>query len=462
MFHCNFANDRFEKHMDILFMITHNANFNTAIQALILIHQVATAKQIVLDRYYRTLYESLLDRRLTTSSKQALYLNLLFKSLKSDNNTSRVKAFIKRLVQITSMHSPGFICGALFLLSELLASRLDLKSLLSSTSTISEYDAHKRDPLYANAENSSLWELSPLLQHYHPTVQLYAQNLVTPQHATKPDLALHTTKHFLDRFVYRNPKTKVTVRGSSLMQPLPGLDTNLILRIKGSALSERAVNSEDWWRQQSAKIRPDEVFFHRYFVAKEEKEVKVAGKKRKRDDEDMDEDEVWEAIVKSSKEEGGDDVDFDGSDGEVDWSDEEELDEEAFAEMNEGVSEDEIGGFEEEISDEEGAVGDFFDDEAEVDGEEEEDEEEEEKDESAGDDEEEEVEDTMEMSGEDEESDASGDRFEFGDDESDIMASDEEVDVPIKEVKSDRSKKRKLKSLPTFASAEDYAHMLED
>src|SRR5579862_9047576 len=108
--------------MDILFMITHDANFNTAIQALILIFQVATAKQMVLDRYYRTLYESLLDRRLTTSSKQALYLNLLFKSLKSDTNTSRVKAFIKRIVQITSMHSPGFICGALFLLSELLAS----------------------------------------------------------------------------------------------------------------------------------------------------------------------------------------------------------------------------------------------------------------------------------------------------------------------------------------------------
>ena len=37
---------RFEKHMDILFMITHDANFNTAIQALILIQQVATSKQV--------------------------------------------------------------------------------------------------------------------------------------------------------------------------------------------------------------------------------------------------------------------------------------------------------------------------------------------------------------------------------------------------------------------------------
>lgn len=32
--------------MDVLFMITHDANFNTAVQALILIYQVANAKQV--------------------------------------------------------------------------------------------------------------------------------------------------------------------------------------------------------------------------------------------------------------------------------------------------------------------------------------------------------------------------------------------------------------------------------
>jgi hypothetical protein len=32
----------------------------------------------------RTLYESLLDPRVATSSKQSLYLNLLYKSLKND------------------------------------------------------------------------------------------------------------------------------------------------------------------------------------------------------------------------------------------------------------------------------------------------------------------------------------------------------------------------------------------
>jgi len=38
--------NRFEKNMDILYRITHDANFNTAIQALILIQQVVSAKQV--------------------------------------------------------------------------------------------------------------------------------------------------------------------------------------------------------------------------------------------------------------------------------------------------------------------------------------------------------------------------------------------------------------------------------
>ena len=360
------------------------------------------------------------------------------------------------------MHSPGFICGVLFLLAELTTSRPDLKSLWSTTSQISEYDARKRDPLYANAETSSLWELSPLLLHYHPTVQLYAQNLLHAQPNTaKPDLALHSVKHFLDRFVYRNPKTKSVTRGASIMQPLPGTDTSLILGVKAHAKTEIAVNSEEWWKQQIDKIKPDEIFFHRYFVAKEEGEVKAFGKKRKRgeDDEDeMDEDEIWEALVKSSKEEGGiGDVDIDDGDESVEWSDE-ELDDDMVEEMNDEASdiesdEDIDEDVDVEISREEGDVNAFFDDEAE--DVEDDDEEIDEMAEGEIGSDEEPWEDT------DESEDVDG-RFEFGDSASDIMDSDEEIPVPIQQTNADRSKKRKLKSLPTFASVEDYADMLED
>jgi ribosome biogenesis protein MAK21 len=104
--------------MDTLFRITHAGTFNTSIQAMQLIYQVSHSRQTVSDRFYRTLYDSLFDRRLVTSSKQAMYLNLLFKAIKADTSTSRVMAFVKRLLQMLGMHQPPFICGALYLLGE--------------------------------------------------------------------------------------------------------------------------------------------------------------------------------------------------------------------------------------------------------------------------------------------------------------------------------------------------------
>lgn len=139
------------------------------------------------DRFYRTLYESLLDQRLVTSSKQAMYLNLLFRALKVDTQVKRVKAFVKRVIQIATFHQPSFICGVLFLLSELESAIPSLHSLLDTPQETAEdeeevfrdvpeegeekkdeeeteekkveYDGRKRDPSYASADRSCLWEL---------------------------------------------------------------------------------------------------------------------------------------------------------------------------------------------------------------------------------------------------------------------------------------------------------------
>lgn len=53
-----------EKHLDTLFRITHSSNFNTSVQALMLIQQLAVSKHLTVERFYRTLYESLLDSTL--------------------------------------------------------------------------------------------------------------------------------------------------------------------------------------------------------------------------------------------------------------------------------------------------------------------------------------------------------------------------------------------------------------
>ena len=137
--------DRLQKHIDTLFRITHTSTFNISLQALTLILQISTTlttasatsgkastssessgsslSTTLRDRFYRSLYASLTDPRLSTSNKQALYLNLVFKALKVDSDTARVAAFVRRFVQVlaSGVSAAGaieFVAGGLYLLGE--------------------------------------------------------------------------------------------------------------------------------------------------------------------------------------------------------------------------------------------------------------------------------------------------------------------------------------------------------
>ena len=84
----------------------------------------STAK-LITDRYYCTLYASLLDACLASSSKQAMYLNLFFKSVKPDagsgDNSEQTKGLIQRFVQVLVSGGGGateFVAGGLYLLGE--------------------------------------------------------------------------------------------------------------------------------------------------------------------------------------------------------------------------------------------------------------------------------------------------------------------------------------------------------
>src|ERR1700709_1219005 len=151
--------------MDTLFRITHSSNFNTSIQALILIEQLATTKHLAVDRFYRTLYESLLDPRLITSSKHALYLNLLFRALRSDLNIRRVKAFVKRMLQIVTLHQPPFICGVLYLIRELEVTFPSLKTLLNDPEIDDEEDEEVFRDVPENASQVQDTDMDPLRTH---------------------------------------------------------------------------------------------------------------------------------------------------------------------------------------------------------------------------------------------------------------------------------------------------------
>ncbi|KAH6660217.1 CBF/Mak21 family-domain-containing protein, partial [Truncatella angustata] len=421
-----------ETHLDTLFRITHSSNFNTSIQALMLIQQMATTRHLATERFYRTLYESLLDPRLTTSSKQALYLNLLYRSLKSDVDVRRVKAFVKRMLQVLNLHQPSFICGIIYLIMELWTTFPDLSTLLNEPEEHDEseaigqtdaangdtfskatdvYDGRKRVPEYSNAHRSCLWELMPFLRHFHPTVDIYASSLLRGQKpAQKPDLGSHTLINFLDKFVYKNPKATDSTRGSSLMQPLAVTGQGSVL-VSGKPGNKTAatVNSAAFWNKKAEDVAVEDVFFHEYFSqigkpaqAARAKKIKSDAADPGAEGSDAGEDEIWEAL-KASRPEVQDD-----SESEIDANFEELM---ADDDSDAGLDEMDVDG------ESEGSALDF--------------------------------------------SDASS--LDFGSEGED----EEEGGAPTgkdgdgKPGAESRKRKKMLKSLPTFASVDDYAQMLE-
>lgn len=412
-----------------------------------------------------------MDQRLIGSSKQALYLNLLFRALKADTSAKRVKAFVKRIMQVATLHQPSFICGVLYLLSELETTMPSIRSLITDpepneedeeevfqdipdededaltiaapTKTVKPqagptYDGRKRDPLHAEADRSCLWELLPFINHFHPTVALYAQCLLEKKPMpSKPDLGMHTLTHFLDRFVYRNAKTaSANTRGTSIMQPLSGgKSLGMVLSTRDGMRGSVPVNSESFWKKKVEDVVPEEVFFHRYFNLTRPGEKRSQGKRKRsnEDDSDSEEEEIWKALVDSRPElegEGEEGVDFDDDDdGMLDMSDDDEEIDMDSDDLDLGEDDDEEWDSEGDVEDAGGDAAAMFEAQLEK---------------------------------------ASAKRQKLveadSDDDSDggVMVIDEDAVAAEAKAKDGKKKKSKTKGLPMFASMEDYADMMSD
>ncbi|KAG8444502.1 hypothetical protein GDO86_009605 [Hymenochirus boettgeri] len=344
------SNEKVKEELDTLFKIVHVVNFNTSVQVLMLLFQVMDSQQTVSNRYYAALYRKLLDPGLSQGSKQTMFLNLLYKSLKADVVLRRVKAFMKRILQVTCCQKPSFICGALYLISEIMKIKPGLKVLLQENGENDEeehfhdlpdddggsevdsnekdciknideqtlmfenkmtsaswvhqqtlqglknsnnYDPFNRNPLFCGADNTSLWELKKLSKHFHPSVALFAKTILegdTIQYTGDP-LQDFTLMRFLDRFVYRNPKVHKVPENSR---------GYLMHQRKKHYMNEGKppVNSAKFLEKNETEIPVDEVFFHRYF-----KKLLKDKQKFKRDEdeesvEDVDDDE-FENIIDS-------------------------------------------------------------------------------------------------------------------------------------------------------------------
>uniref|UniRef100_A0A3Q2ZDU1 CCAAT/enhancer-binding protein zeta n=1 Tax=Kryptolebias marmoratus TaxID=37003 RepID=A0A3Q2ZDU1_KRYMA len=363
------GDQKVKEQLDSLFRVVHLTRFNTAVQALMLLFQVLDSQQSVSDRFYVALYRKLLDPGLSGSSRQNLFLNLLYKSMKSDVAPRRVRAFIKRLLQVGAEQNPSFTCGALFLVSEVLKAKPGLKILLQESGDEEEfkdlseeksdeddaeenfvdadrtgdgsgppkvkptaswvhhqnlegvsqnYDPLHRNPLFCGADHTSLWELHRLAQNFHPSVALFAKTLLqgdSIQYSGDP-LQDFTLIRFLDRFVFRNPKQ---LKGK---QHLP---VSLCPRVlSGLTLSPcpLTVNCPEFLSKDESQIPVEEIFFHRFF--KKRQQEKQSQRPRRDGDnksvEDVDDDEFEKLLGKLRLKDGGkkteDDSDVDDLDDE--------------------------------------------------------------------------------------------------------------------------------------------------
>ncbi|XP_067559339.1 CCAAT/enhancer-binding protein zeta isoform X1 [Pseudorca crassidens] len=370
------GDDKVREQVDTLFKVLHMVNFNTSVQALMLLFQVMNSQQTISDRYYAALYRKMLDPGLMLCSKQAMFLNLVYKSLKADIVLRRVKAFVKRLLQVTCEQMPPFICGALYLVSEILKAKPGLRSQLDDPpefdeeenfidigddeetekftdadketdtdtmkkvemeETVSErhvetkklesaswvhfdnlkggkqlntYDPFSRNPLFCGAENTSLWELKKLSEHFHPSVALFAKTILQGNYVeySGDPLQDFTLMRFLDRFVYRNPKPHKGKENtdSVVMQPKR---KHFMKDIRSLA-----VNSKEFLAKEESQIPEDEVFFYRYY--KKVASVKLK-QKRNEDEESIEDvdDEEFEKMIDTFEDDncftsGKDDLDF--------------------------------------------------------------------------------------------------------------------------------------------------------
>ncbi|KAI3423892.1 hypothetical protein D9Q98_009726 [Chlorella vulgaris] len=129
------------------------------------------------------------------------------------------------------------------------------------------YDMNKREPLFCNADQSCLWELTSLASHVHPSVATMARTVLAGQSVMYDGDPLRdlTLSAFLEKFVQK--KAKAATKGDSAMQPLAaqqaaaaaasGVPQQWAALAGAQALALKALADKD--------VRPDDLFFHKFY-----------------------------------------------------------------------------------------------------------------------------------------------------------------------------------------------------
>jgi len=340
------------------------------VQILLLVFQILKSevhsKQF--DRLMRVIYETLLDPSCLHSSITELFLELVYNAFKNDPSMPRVMAGIKRLLQNAIHAETNVVVAVLIFVNKLAQGYPGLNQLLKNNFVTDfdddeeengeqknpadaqhkdevvlldngGYDFLKRDPIFAKADTSLLWELTCFIEHYHPTVRKVASELMVNLATDKINyegnpLLDFTNASFLDRFCMKKPKT------SKLEAKKKFIESNKVSRAK----MEEPFSIQSLLNRSNI-VRDEEKFIYTYFKNKVENmdylnklEKRKASRIKPKTDEEAEEDEFADQLFEKEllKAEGGTDFIDDGSeaDGSFEGEDEDELEDEEMEDFN--------------------------------------------------------------------------------------------------------------------------------
>lgn len=301
-----------------------------------------------------------------------IFLSSLYNSLIS-SSIHRIAAFFKRILMMTSYIAAELTAGFLFIISEVVNFRPELKAILKlpdknsitgkpkqqkqskkdkkneddeednegdSFGVFDNFDANKRNPAFACLNDSYpiLSEQTLLTRHYHPSVQAFAVSLFNdPSHQIvykgEDPLVDFSLVAFLNRFAYKNPKQKVI--------------DELKSQQKKVREEEQPIHQEyEQWKKNHpgeqldlSTIAPEKQFYYKYFEDRDRLRAegiikpsrKTKGEEDDDEDDEVDEDEIdafadelaedmMKQDAKSRGEDLGDD-DYDDDDAEGGFDD---------------------------------------------------------------------------------------------------------------------------------------------
>lgn len=142
------------------------------------------------------------------------------------------------------------------------------------------YDPRIREPAYSNADRACWWELTALASHFHPSVATMARTLLLGANIVYngdplTDLSLGA---FIDRFIEKKPKANKKSSGEwhGGSQIAPARKVDIIPPLVGPDLLSLA----------EEEVRPEDVVFHKFYLAKANSSKRKPKKKKEKEIDD--------------------------------------------------------------------------------------------------------------------------------------------------------------------------------